>query len=234
METAVAEKKETGTTGEGTPAGTTMTTGTANIESQTQASTSPEEDKLKASGNKSDKIIFAHIALMEANGLKSEKLSTELRMKINAWAMGVRKYEKNQTPKLMEMNKKGSIAIADAIQDYIEKDLPDKSEEEMNAEKENQERMRMKRHREESERSRQREELGRKERELKARRDTQEKVVSSQKSKEQKIMSILSEKERIHYKELVEILGQDVGESVQVGSIKLLNVYLTNNYKQVQ
>jgi len=197
------------------------------------------EEKLKA--EKKSKVSFAHIALMEANGLKPEKLPTPLKMRINAWAMGVRKYDKQPSPKLMEMNKKGSVAIADAIQDWIEKDLPEKSEEQILAEnkakaleKENQERIqKVKLQREEIER-RQRDEIARKERELKAKKDAQDKTESAKKSIEQKVQVILNEKNKIHYKELVEILGHDVGESVQVGSIKLLNVYLTNNYRQVK
>jgi hypothetical protein len=264
METVAPEKKETpaGATGEGAPAGATVETNLSGENKEQveagQGSTPPvqvtplviNEEKLKA--EKKSKVVFAHMALMEANGLKQDKLPTPLKMKINAWAMGVRKYDKQPSPKLLEMNKKGSIAIADAIQDYIEKDLPDKSEEQMKAEleakevkakqeqanrereeREAQERMRMKRQREESERK-QREELERKERELKAKKDAQDKIVSAQKSKEEKVASILKEKGKIHYKDLVEILGHDIGESVEVGSIKLLNVCFTNSYKQVK
>jgi len=248
METTVAEKTAVAT-------GATASTEGANESTEAVVEQTPPAELVPANGassEKSGKVVFAHIALMEANSLKPEKLPTELKMKINAWAMGVRKYDKNQTPKLMEMNKKGSIAIADAIQNWIEKDLPDKSEAEMKAEleakeikakqeketqaRENENRekmMRIKTQREESERK-QREELERKERELKVKRDAQEKIVLAQKSKEQKVQNILNEKGKIRYKDLVEILGHDVGESVQVGSINLLNVYLTNSYKQVK
>ena len=269
METVATEKKEipvgaTGDTGVAGTIGVTGTTAETNLSAENKEqveagqSTPPaqvtplviNEEKLKA--EKKSKAVFAHMALMEANGLKQEKLPTPLKMKINAWAMGVRKYDKQPSPKLLEMNKKGSIAIADAIQDYIEKDLPDKSEQQVKAEqqakeaklkqeqasqereeREAQERIRMKRQREESERK-QRDEIARKERELKAKRDAHDKVESDKKSVEQTVQNILNDKGKIRYKELVEILGHDVGESVQVGSIKLLNVYFTNSYKQVK
>lgn len=249
METVAAEKipVATGTTasaGDSNESTEAVVEQTLPVESAPADGATSEGEKPKTE-NKSAKVVFAHIALMEANGLKPEKLPTDLKMRINAWMMGVRKHDKNPTPKLMEMNKKGSVAIADAIQNWIEKDLPEKSEEQVLAEnkakeekamqeKENRERMmRIKNQREESERE-QRSELERKERELKTQRDAQEKIAMAKKSKENKVAGILKEKGKIRYKELIEILGHDVGESVQVGSIKLLNVYLTNNYKQIK
>jgi hypothetical protein len=254
METAVAEKKETPAGEQGNVSAENKAQAEAGAESQGQASPAEKssvEAKPKASGNKSEPT-FAHVTLMEANGIKPESLPKELKMKINAWSMGVRKYSKNPTPKLLEMVKKGSVEIADLIQDWKEKDLPEKTEEQILAENKakeekikkeneakelerqnNEKAQRIKSQREEAERK-QRDEIARKERELQTKKDAQEKVAQAQKSKEQKVASILSEKGKIRYNELVEILGQDVGESVQVGSIKLLNVFLTNNYKQVE
>lgn len=210
------------------PAGTS--TATVVVPAQTAATIPPvlSANSSQQAGGVKSMPTFAHIELMEKNKLTTEKLSTELRMKINAWAMGVRKYDKNPTPKLLEMNKKGSIAIADAIQNWIEKDLPEKSEAEIKAEQEAKSRAEQ----EKAKADRIKAESERRERELRMRRDTPPRPV--QKTNEQKVAEILKEKGKIHYKELVEILGQGVGEMVQVGSIKLMNIYFTNNYKQVK
>lgn len=171
----------------------------------------------QASGN-NPKPVFKHIELMEKNKLTLESLPKEVRMKINAWSMGVRKHDKTPSGNLLEMNKKGSIAIADAIQDWIEKDLPEKSEEEVRAEVAKAEAA-DKIVQEESERKE---------------RERIRNATPPQKTKEQKVAEILKEKGKIHYRELVEILGQEFSsEIVKVGSIKLLNTYFTNNYKQV-
>lgn len=184
----------------------------------------------------SDADSFTHLALMKANGLKMEDLPKELRMKINAWNMGMRKYNKQRTEKLMEMMKKGSVVVADAIQNWIERDLPEKSEAEIKAAQEKAAQEKAAQERAEAIRN-QIAERKRKEAEgVRSRHKPTEEARRQPpvQTNEQKVAAILEQKGKIHYKELTEILGQDVGEEVHIGSIKLLNVFLTNNYKQIK
>lgn len=185
--------------------------------------------------------LFPHEQILKDSGFAPEKLPTDIKMSINAWNMQMRKYKKTPSNNLIEGMKKTSIKIADAIQNFIEKDLPEKTEEEIQKEKEIA--MRAQREREQREREqreREQRELQAKERErlemLRKQKEKREQELKRQQEEEanapeRRVMEIINAKGKIHYKELKEILGQNVGDSVRVGNLVLLNVPFTNSYK---
>jgi len=183
-------------------------------------------------------LTFAHQELLKSKNIQSGNLPADIKMSINAWNMGLRKYNNQKTEKLLEMQKKGSVRIADSIQNWIEKDLPEKSEAEVKAENEvklaAENEIKLAAENEIKARA-ERERVQREDNERRARERRIRDARPPQETKEQKVAKILTERGKITYKELVEIIGQEFsGETLQIGDIKLFNVFMTNNYKQTK
>jgi hypothetical protein len=187
---------------------------------------------------------YPHEEVMKANGLEKSKLPKEIKMKFNTWEMGVNKYKNQKTEKLRDMVEKGSIAIANEIQDWVEKDLPEKSEEETQAElkakQEAEEKVKAKqdadalREKQEADtKLRIRQEAENKSKEEAKRRQAviAENKLTPEQKQQREILKSLDSKGKIDYRKLSEIIGRSVGLSaVKVGSMVLHNEYMTNNY----
>lgn len=218
---------------------------TAAVEPEVQSGAPAAQDG-EPKENKGAGKLFPHEQMLKDSGFAPEKLPTDIKMSINAWNMQMRKYKKTPSNNLIEGMKKTSIKIADAIQSFIEKDLPEKTEEQIQKEKDavmkaqREKEQREKEQREREQREREQRELQAKERErlemLRKQKERREQELKRQQEEEanapeRKVMEIINAKGKIHYKELKEILGQNVGDSVRVGSLVLLNVPFTNSYK---
>jgi hypothetical protein len=215
-------------------------------------------DKLKDE-SKSTEPVFAHIALMAKHGIEAKSLPNNIKNDLKVWAMTRPRAEGDKSGKIIISLKKRSVVIADAIQDWIEKDYPEKSEEEVQAHinakdeaeakakaesdrleaeaKAESDRLKAKAKAEsdklKAEANREREEqVRRSEARNRMRRTPPVKELTLEEKQVQMILNGLDANEKIHYDVLKNILGRNIGLSdIKVGDTMILrNQYMTNYY----
>jgi len=72
-------------------------------------------------------ITWAHQEALTDNNLTKEDLPSNIKQKFGMFAMKEGAYRKNPTQKNLDAAKVQSVKIADMIQDWVEKDLPDET-----------------------------------------------------------------------------------------------------------
>lgn len=72
----------------------------------------------------SQSITFPHLQAIEDNQIDPNNLPVDIKKKITAFKMQFSMYEKSPTENKVQSLKMQSLKIADMIQDYVEKDLP--------------------------------------------------------------------------------------------------------------
>lgn len=162
-------------------------------------------------------IVYSHLELMKEKNITMSGFPKNLRQKEAMWkTLGAKK---NKGEKLMDTLKRESIVIANEMQNFLEKDLPEKSEEEIQSHVKEKEKADIDKARAEAERKRI----------IEARNRIPE--LTPEQKQEKLIFESLDENGKIHYRELTNILGRSIGlRPVRVGSIVLHNEYMTNYY----
>jgi len=79
-------------------------------------------------GKKTKELVFAHIELMNEEGIKEADLPKEIRQKIRGFNMQIPRYNKKPTENLFNSLQKQTVQIADMIQDWMEKDIKEEEE----------------------------------------------------------------------------------------------------------
>lgn len=158
--------------------------------------------------------MFEYETLLQEEKLTVKDLPNPLQAKIRGMNMLVAKLQKNpNSPSLKDSVKRCDLNVADAVQNYIEKDLP--LEEETPQETEEQ---KLKREKEDKERV------------------EREKVLAEQgKALEVKnaiIAKINSHPQKcIERKDLEEMLGKKIHDRIDLGGVMLRQIYLTQRFR---
>lgn len=88
---------------------------------------SNESDTRNDNDKAFETIEWPHLIEIKEENIDIRQLPQELRGEINMWTAQSKR--KNKSDNMMASMKKKSVVIADAIRDFIEKDLPEKTEE---------------------------------------------------------------------------------------------------------
>lgn len=215
-----------------------------------------DADKLKQEGGGKSDIAFAHQELISKNNINIKDLPKQLKTDIQFWNATHSRLKSDRSGKIAVSLRKRSVIIANDIQDWLERDYPEKPADEVDAHiKSVEEEARKKKEQEEA--HAQAEALKKKEKEeaeAKARNEKEAREKHEQEQKQRRIlearakikreqeltpeqkqqraiMESLNADGKIEYKDLVKILGRNVGLSaVHVGSMILHNEYMTNFY----